>query len=491
MSLAGVKQRLVIDIIRMLFGEPASVIADAISEFGPCPLGFISKVTKIPLVDTKTIVLSLYIHGIVTVNQDGGRQYITINSLPALILSAPSILLDQIDAVYKKPEYNDVLKTVLLNGIIEIIPPNEPKSKKKNIHFTPIQVNATPEFIEASNQLFKNGLLMRRVVDSATFNTNDVFSLHRRIENINLSKKKTTVTIDPNASKAKVSAPLEQSYTLTINWGAICSFLRGRYIVQLSQSIFKSNYTELIEGILDVTNAADYSQFQRSMRKNDDELRGEVVGVPRLEYQRLMAVISVDKREQLFDDLDEIAASQLYLLKPGDGSYWDVTVAKSIRNAQMQYIEAFLEQSISPYHRRCFNYLRSLGVVDTHQVETGALLSEKDARSSMFTLARLGFAQMQMIPRNNSDKTINTKSIFVWRYDESAVIEAYTTIIGEHARRFLSKIMSLHEEYEANEQAAVGNLTATKANEKKEKYLCCFNVAFIDALRVFILFSEM
>ncbi|KAH0793535.1 DNA-directed RNA polymerase III subunit rpc3 [Histomonas meleagridis] len=491
MSLAGAKHRLIIDVIKMLFGEPASIIASSISEFGPCPLGFISKVTKIPLVDTKTIILSLYVHGIVTVSQDGPRQYISINSLPALILSAPSILLEQIDAVYKKPEYNDVVKTVLLNGIIEIIPNEELRSRKNRHHLTPIQINATPEFIEASNELFKRGLLMRRVIESSTFNTDDVFSLHRRIENINLSKKKTTPTVDPNASGASVSAPLEQAYTLTLNWGSVCSFLRGRYIVQLSQSIFKNNHTELVEGILDVTNASDYSQFQRSMKKNDDDLRGEIVGVPRLEYQRLMAVISVDKREQLFDDLDEIAASQLYLLKPGDGSYWDVTTAKSIRNAQLLYVEAFLEQCISPYHRRCFNYLRSLGVADTHQVETGALLSEKDARSSMFTLARLGFAQMQMVPRNSADKTINTKSIFVWRYDESAVIKAYTTIIGEHARKFLAKIMALHEEYEANEQAAVGNLTATKANEKKEKYLCCYNVAYIDALRVFILFSEM
>ena len=45
--------------------------------------------------------------------------------------------------------------------------------------------------------------------------------------------------------------------------------------------------------------------------------------------------------------------------------------------------------------------------------------------------------------------------------------------------------------YEQNEQMEAGNTTAAKANEKKEKHLCCFNAAYSDAMSVFLLFAEI
>ena len=378
----------------------------------------------------------------------------------------------------------------MLNGIIEIVPKDKKKGTK-NAGFTPVQINASDNFLGACDDLLKKGFLIRRVVDSQTFNTCDVFSLERRIENLALSKKKTTVANEKDKKPTKVSAPLEQTYTLTINWPNICTFLRGRYIIQASQSFLKKNYSELMENIILSTHAGDYNTYQHEMEKDDENLRGVRISLPRLEYQRLVTLIPVNQHEQLFNDLDDISASQLYLLRQGDGSYWDVTTSKAIRNIQIQYIDSFLEQTLSPYYRRAFSYIRTLVVADTHQIEQGALLSEKDARNSMFTLAKLGFVQMQSIPRNSTDKMINPKSIFVWRYDENAAIEAFKTIIGEQSRRFLSRISHLHEEYENNEQATVGNLTAAKTNEKREKQLCCYNIAYVDALRLFLLFSEM
>lgn len=476
MSIAGVTHKLVTDAVRLLFGSTAATVASSICELGPCPLGLVAKFTRLPISDVKTVALSMYAHGIVSVSQEGGRQMVELNALPALILSAPSLLLDHVGALHEPKDgcaYAEALRAVMLNGIVEAAPHS-----------------AGAGFSAACDDLLKRGLLIRRVVDSRTFSTCDVFALERRMENLALAKKKTAGASEKDGA-AKVAAPAEQEYTLTMNWPNVCAFLRGRYVVQAGQSFIRKNFSELLEDVLQSTHAADYSSYQREMEKDDESLRGARITLPRLEYQRLVSLLPVSQHEHLFDDLDDISASQLCLLRQGDGSYWDVTMAKAVRNLQLQYIESFLEQTYSPYLRRAFSYIRTLVVADTHQIEQGALLSEKDARNSMFTLAKLGFVQMQSIPRNSTDKMINPKSIFVWRYDENAAIEAYKTIIGEQARRFLARIESLHEEYENNEQVTVGNLTATKTNEKREKQLCCFNIAYADALKIFLLFSEM
>lgn len=499
MSIGGVKQRLLNEIISLLFGEPAAIIAEAIERCGPCPLGLVAQITKFPLEDAKTLALSMYLHGVVNVTREGHQTYLSISSLPAYILSAPSILIDQIEEQFpKKPLYNEILKLILFNGIIEYIPSNEKSKKKKTKAFSP-QINLPDGFQEAAEELIELGFLSRRNVECESFSTADVFSLKRRIENINLQKKRSNAntTSDTKQSSAwereKTVKATETVYSLTINWNGVATFLRGRYIVQFTQAVFNQvpKYTKLVESIISISRCADYTTYQRIMAKDDDSIKSDVVQFPRLEYNTLSSKYTPNPEDDLFNLLDQITDSPMKFLNPGDGSFWDLTTYKAIRAFQIHHIERFLEQNYTPYHRSCFNALRETKVVDTHQIETDALESEKDARSTMYALCRLGFSQMQGIPRSSTDKMINPKSIFVFRYDEEAAIEAYRLIIGEHARRCLARITELHKEYEQNEQMEAGNTTAAKANEKKEKHLCCFNAAYSDAMSVFLLFAEI
>jgi hypothetical protein len=211
---------------------------------------------------------------------------------------------------------------------------------------------------------------------------------------------------------------------------------------------------------------------------------------PVLEVLKLMTVYETD-RDRIFELLDAVTGSQMALLRSGDGSYWHVTVPQAIRALQLQYIEMFAEQSLSPYHRRCFNQIRQLTVADTHQIEAGALLSEKYGRSSMYKLCQLGIVQLQSIPRNATDRMVSSRTIFVWRYDETAAVEAYRTVIGEHARRMLARLTALTEAFERSDGAEAASKSAAKVREKREKHLAVLNAAYADALRVFVLFAEM
>lgn len=501
MSIGGVKQRLLNEIISFLFGEPAAIVAEAIERCGPCPIGLVAQVTNFPLEDAKTVALSMYLHGVVNITREGSQTFLSISSLPAFILSAPSILIDQIEEQYQKPSYCEILKLILFHGIIEYTPPNNDKSKKKKVKAISPQIDLPDGFQETVDELIEIGILSRRVVECESFSTCDVFSLMRRIENLNLSKKRTnnansTQDLGTNrpSESAKSMKITDNTYSLTINWNGVASFLRGRYLVQFSQTLPNLNgtkYMKLIECIIGLSHCGDYTNFQRMMSKDDDNIRTDVVSYPHLEYSSLSRVYTPSQDDDLFTLLDTISESQMNFMCSRDGTYWELTTPKSIRAFQIQHIESFLKQDFSAYHCQCFNSLRKLGVADTHQIEGDALLSEKDARSTMYALCRFGFAQMQSIPRSSADKMINPKSIFAFRYDEEAAIEGYRFIIGEHARRYLSKISELHKEYEQNEQMEAGNMTAAKANEKKEKHLYYFNASYSKALSAFILFAEM
>jgi hypothetical protein len=58
MSIVGVEKRLVLDIVRFLFGETAEKIASAIIDYSSYPLGLMVDVTSIPLTDTRTVTPS-------------------------------------------------------------------------------------------------------------------------------------------------------------------------------------------------------------------------------------------------------------------------------------------------------------------------------------------------------------------------------------------------------------------------------------------------
>ena len=468
MSIGGVKQRLLNDIITLLFGEPAAIIAEAIERCGPCPIKFIAQVTKFPVEDVKTVALSMYLHGVVNTTREGSQTYLSISTLPAYILSAPAILIDQIDEQFQKPSYSETIKLILFHGIIEYTPLSGEKSKKKKTKAFSPQIDLPEGFQEAADELIELGILSRRNVECESFSTTDVFSLRRRIENITLSKKRTSnanSTTDSRQGNAwdkdKTIKTTDNIYSLTINWNGVATFLRGRYIVQFTQAVFGqvSKYTKLIESIISISRCSDYTSYQRIMAKDDESIRTDIVTYPRLEYNNLSSRYTPSPDDDLFNLLDAITDSPMNFLRAGDGSYWDLTTANAIRAFQIHHIERFLEQNFSGYHCSCFNVLRDLKVIDTHQVETNALVSEKDARSTMYALCRLGFAQMQGIPKSSTDRMINPKSIFVFRYDEEAAIEAYRLIIGEHARRYLARITELHKEYEQNEQMEAGNTT--------------------------------
>ena len=490
MSLGGVKQRLLIDIINLLFGEPAAILAESIAAYGPCPLGLAAQMCHFPIDDAKTVALSMYSHGVLNISSGGRQQQVSLSTLPAYILSAPSILLDQVMEQFGSQALYDALRLIMFHGIVEF----DSGKKKKNIK--PTSIDYPDGFKEATDKLIEMGLLIRRPVECESFSTGDVFSLGRRIDNISISKKRTANQApqtneinDTTAEKMLISN--DSVHSLTINWNGVATYLRGRYIVQFSQVVLKGDFTKLLEIIVNETKCADYALYQRMMNREDDALRNEVIPYSRLEYTQVSQQYKSNQNEDLFKLLDDISSSQMGLLKNGDGTFWDVTTPKCIRDFQIHHIEMYLEQNFSPFYRRCFNQLRSFVVANKQQIQDNALLSEKDAGNSLFSLCKLGFAQMQSLPRSATDRSINEKSNFAFRYDEEAAIEAYRLIIGEHARRFLSKITQLHKEYEQNEQMEVGNMTAVKTNEKKEKHLCCFNASYIDAMKVFILFAEM
>jgi hypothetical protein len=467
MSIVGVKQRLLLEVIRLLFGPMAEKVASAIIDYSPCPLRLISDVTQLSLPDTKTVALSMYIHGVISLIQDGPTQSLSLNSLPVFILSCPSLLLDQIHSFYSSPHFVTSFQNVLFHGIIEDVPP---RSKSSDNPF---------------ERLLTDGLLMRRIVDFSTFSTDDVFSVERksanavRLSELRRRKEIPKSGIDP-VSGQKVIAAVGATQTLTVDWNGVATFLRSRYVLQSTQSILGSTFVPLLQAILTLTKASDYSGFRGGFPADS----------PVFQSLDLMTVYSCES-DLLFNQLDIICASQISILKSGTGLAWQVTVPQAIRSLQIQYLEMFTEQSLSPYHRRCFNHLRSLSVGDTHQIEIGALLSEKDARSSMYGLCRLGIVQMQSIPRNSGDRMIGPRTIFVWRYDENAAIEAYRTMIGEHARKVLARLNVLNEELERSEGAEVTSKTAAKLQERKEKQLVALNACYVDALRVFILFAEM
>jgi hypothetical protein len=426
----------------------------------------------------------MYVHGVISIIQEGQKQFLSLNSLPILVLSCPAILLDHIQTVYNSPLFVTAFQHVLLNGVVEVASPG---GSGRRSHRTRVDA----EFAEALDRLFRDNLLMRRVVDFATFSTDDVFAVERRASNLALSRKRGgAAPADTPFVPEKVTVPIADAPTLTVNWNGVATFLRGRFVVQSTQSFLGPSFVPLVQAILSITDGCDYSPHRRLGQEPDDRLRGRTLLLPRLEFLKLMDAYK-SEREDVFTRLDGVCGSQLSLLRSGDGSYWFVTVPHAIRALQMQYMEMYAEQSLSPYHRRCFNHVRDLTVADTHQIESGALLSEKDARSSMYGLCRLGLVQMQSIPRNAADRMIGPKTIFAWRYDESAAIEAYRTIIGEHARRILARVAAFNDAFEKSEGAETASKTAAQLREKKEKQLVALNACYADALRVFILFAEM
>jgi hypothetical protein len=438
MPIAGVKQRLLCDVIRMLFGTTAARICEVLTEHAPCQLGFICASTGVAVNDVRTVALAMYVHGVVSIVQDGSKSSLILNSLPALVLSAPSILLDEIQHVYSAPSFVNVVHRILLNGIIEIPPPTDKASRMA-------RPKDTPEFVAAAGRLFDDGLLMRRIVDFSSFSTDDVWSVERRCANLHLIRKcpggSSAASSDEPAGPAAVA--VEGGYTLSINWNGVATFLRCRFLVQSARSLLGESFVDLVQAILSITNAADYAPHRRLSQEPDDRMRGRSVPQPSIEVLKLLEVCGMD-RNDIFPKLDTLAGSSVSLLRSGDGSYWFVTAPQAVRALQMQYIEVFAEGSLSPYHRRCLNQLHALKVAESHQIEVGALLSEKDARTSMYGLFRIGLVHMQSMPRLPGERSgIGPKTIVVWRYDETAAVEAYRTIIGEHARRFLARIVAL------------------------------------------------
>ena len=501
-SLNGIRERLALEAIELLFGKTARRLSESLVEYAPCPLHAAADFAGIPIADAKTVALAMYVHGIISIVQDSKHQFVSLNTLPALILSAPAILLDHVEAAYhNEAKYvTKALMYVLKNGIVEeaVMEAKVARLREK----TDDERELGDDTLKILQRLLEDGLLVRRVIDFSSFTTVDVRNVERRAMNLCLTTKKKTKSastdeaIDRSALEPRVGIePINDVQSFTMNWNGVANFLRGRFVCQLATSVLGQEFVPLVEKILACTKACDYSVYRRLAQRADEGLMGSLMPNPRLDVMTLFAQGAKSSgREDMFCALDKINASQMRLLVSGDGSFWTVSVPEAIKSLQMQYIEMYCEQTLSPYHRRCFNHMRALKVAETHQIEAGALLSEKDARSSLYNLARLGFIQVQMIPRTSVDRMINPRSIFVWRYDEAAAIEAYTTIIGEHARKLLAKVASLNEEYEANdtpENVEAGNMSAARINEKKEKFLCGFNVLYVDALRVFILFSEM
>jgi hypothetical protein len=109
---------------------------------------------------------------VVSLIHERSKPFLSFNSLPVLILSCHSLLLDHIQAVYALPVFVTAFHQVFLNGIIDIRPPSAAHGRRGT---RPV---ADAEFVSAIDRLFTDGVLMRRVVE--TFSTDDVFTVERR-----------------------------------------------------------------------------------------------------------------------------------------------------------------------------------------------------------------------------------------------------------------------------------------------------------------------
>jgi len=485
MNISGNKRRLVLDIVRILFGEPAEKFSSALISYGPCPLGFIQFRTQMSLIDLKTIALAMYAHGIINIKGEGSRALLSLSTFPLFVLSAPSLLLDEIRIIYNRQDFVDVLDVYIREGVVAI---------GTGSQFLPPAIEAAEDvFRGCTDELFKLGFLARGIMQYNSFSSADVRSLERRISNLQLIKKRGANNPKNHISSQSMpvlSNPEVDGDTYCIDWNRIAQFLRSRYVVSYVGKTIGKDFIPLVEQIVISSKCGNYSHLCRMSDHADDQLRGEQCSLTHFSTQEVSRVFNTLPAAVFLERIDALSSPWLGFLNIGsDGSSYEVRVPNVIRLLQHMYIDSFAESNFTAMHRRVFSALQSLQVADTRQLEESALVSDKDARCAMYDLCRLGMVSLQAIPKT-SEKNI-AQSFFVWRYDEESAINAYANIVADNARRILSKIEEYTIMAESLQNVDANDATATLTKDKCAKYLSGFHGYFLEIMKVYVLFSEM
>ena len=486
MDISGIKKSLCIDITKILFGEIPSKFVESLITYGPCPLNFIHYQTKIPLTDLKTISLSMYSHGVLNIKGEGEKALISLSTFPLFILIAPYVFLDEVRSLYNKQEFIDVLEIYLLEGIISI---------ESGYKYLSSEIEFPEEFfINITNELYKIGFLARSIKPYNSFSSSDVRSLKTRINNLQLIKKRSS-----NSSKNSNSQPIQNIINnqneydeniYCIDWEKVSQFLRSRFIVSYINKMLGKEFIPIVEQIIISSKCGNYSHLYRMHDHLDEVLRNEQIVLTQFSTQELSRSFNSLPSNVFLERIDVLSSNWLgFLSIASDGSSYEVQVPNVIRLLQLSYMNSFVEKEHSHVHRRIFTTLQNLKVADTRQLEDAALVSGKDSRISMYFLCKIGFAQLQGIPKTN-DKNIS-QTIFVWRFDEEAAIKSYCNILGENARRMLSKINEYINLSESFENVDINDSTATITKEKCSRFSSGFHAYFSEIMKTFILFSEM
>ncbi|EAX92375.1 hypothetical protein TVAG_156540 [Trichomonas vaginalis G3] len=508
MSASGLKRDLVLMIVEVLFGSTARTVAEAINDYGPCPLGFISSRTNISVSDVQTVCLAMYVHGVVNIHGEGKRATLTLATLPLFILAAPSILLEEIRTAYAKQELLDVLYIYLLQGICTVeqgakyFHQNETRTANEFQGTDESNsVNSFEKFDEVTKELFNLGFLCRGIRSYHPFTSQDVISLERRINNLQLNQKRVTKAQQQKEEEAMAvqnrTLPQQEEIptdAYSVDWNACAQFIRARYIINYVNKAFGPDYGIIIDKVVTNAHCCNYVHFRKMAEHSDDQLRNEGLPYSRLSGTDIYRQFSDIPATVFFERLDKLSNPSTksifgLLTSAEDGTVYDFKVHNCIRKIQLMYVNSFAETALCPMHGRIFETLQDLEIADTRQLEDEAIVSDKEARCAMYNLCRMGLTQIQAIPKT-ADRMLK-EMYFVWKYNEDSVIAEAANNIGKVALNMWDKITSCIEEADHVAHADSLDKTATMAKSQEDKNLAGFHSYFIDQMRLYVLLAEM
>lgn len=504
MSASGLKRDLVLMIVEVLFGKTARVVAEAINDYGPCPLGFISSRTNISVTDVQTVCLAMHVHGVINIKGEGKRANLTLVTLPLFILAAPSILLEEIRTAYAKQELLDVLYIYLLQGVCTVEQGAKYFIQNESKSVTDIQMNSDSsatsiyeKFEQTTKELFNLGFLCKGIRSYHPFTSQDVFSLERRITNLQLNQKRVSKAQQQREEEALVNQPKQQQVieeiptdAFSVDWSVCAQFIRARYIINFVNKCFGPDYAYIIDKILSNAHCCNYVHYRKMAEHPDEQLRNEGMPYSRFSSTDIYRNFSDMPADVFFERLERLCNPILGLITTGeDHAVHDLKVPNCIRKIQLMYANSFVETVLGPTEGRIFETLQDLEIADTRQLEDEAIVSDKDARCAMYNLSRLGLTQIQAIPK--TPDRILKEMYFVWRFNEDSVIQECANNIGKVTMNMWDKIMACIEEADQVEHADSLDKTASMQKSQEDKNLSGYHSYFIDQMRVYVLLSEM
>lgn len=493
MDVTGPRRDLVLAITRVLFGETAYTVVDAIIDYGPCPIGFIQQRTNISEENIQTILLAMYVHGCINIEGKGKRALISLSTLPLLVLSAPSIVVDEIKIKTGSQQLADVMRAFISQGLCA--------TNDIGQYIDDIEPENVPKLVK---NLFDMGFLSRKITNYFSFNSYDVRSVERRIANLNLMSRKSVSSqprITPPVINPVIQFEESDDDVFTVNWAYVAEFLRERYIVNYVGKLFSKEHARLATKILLRGNCLSYNSYRIMSGHKDDQLKNELIGYPRIDTEAI--IYDSDELSQNLDKLDDAQkdVERLAQLRApcvglllGEGKDAQVRVPMCVRAIQVAYATSYAEHSLCQMHGRVFAALQNLEVADTRQLENAAVVSDMEARRAVYGLMREGLVLTQAIPKQNDAMIAQT--IFAYRYDEEGAVREYAKAVGRTALNLWDRLEGTILEAEANgAEAEETEAGISEYYEKRTrdyaKWIAGFQATYIEQLRVLILLTEM